>query len=86
MPKVKSTQPVDPTTGLLPKSIVTYFEELGDTAFDKNMKGEISYAKTTVDGSSNLLVAPKELKCSFVVVPQGQVGSITGTINLKTSV
>lgn len=85
LPKVKSTQPVDSTTGLLPPTIVTYFEEIGNTAFDTKMKGEVSYAKTKVDGSSNLLVAPKELKCSFVVIPQGQVGVITGTINLKTS-
>jgi len=85
LPKVKSTQPVDRATGKLPKSIVAYFESIGDSAFEKKMRGEISYGKTTVDATSNLLVAPKELKCSFVVVPQGQIGIIQGTINLKTS-
>lgn len=86
LPKVKSTQPVDSSTGLLPIGIVKYFEGIGNTAFDKKMKGEVSYANTTVDASSNLLVAPKELKVSFVIVPTGQVDVIKGTINLKTSV
>lgn len=88
LPKVKSTQPVDPQTGLLPKSIVTYFEKLADgDVFDKMAAaGEITDGKTTVDATSNLLIAPRELKVSFVVVPTGQIDEIKGVINLKTSI
>lgn len=88
LPKVKSTQPVDPQTGLLPKSIVTYFEKLADgDVFDKMAAaGEITDGKTTVDATSNLLITPRELKVSFVVVPTGQIDEIKGVINLKTSI
>lgn len=83
LPKVKTTQPVDSTTGKLPSGIVKYFEGIGDAAFDTQMAGEISIGKTTVDPNSDLLTPPKELKASFVVVPQGQIGVIRGIINLK---
>lgn len=87
LPSVKSTQPVDASTGLLPKAIVTYFEKLGDEVFDSMAgKGLISNGKTTVDGESNLLVSPRVLKVQFVIVPTGQIDEIKGTINLKTSI
>ena len=88
LPKVKSTQPVDPKTGLLPKSLVTYFEKLADgDVFDKMAAaGEITDGKTTVDENSNLLIVPRELKVSFVCVPTGQIDEIKGFINLKTSI
>lgn len=88
LPKVKSTQPVDAKTGKLPIGVVKSFENLGDTkCFDKMLKAnEISFGKTTVDAKSNLLIPPRELKVSFVIVPTGQVDVIKGTINLKTSV
>lgn len=88
LPKVKSTQPVDPNTGLLPHSLVTYFEKLADgEVFDKMIAaGEITDGKTTVDKNSNLLIAPRELKVSFVIVPTGQIDEIKGVINLKTSI
>lgn len=88
LPKVKSTQPVDATTGKLPVGIVKSFEQLGDSkCFDKMLKaGEISYGKTKVDANSNLLIPPRELKVSFEMVQTGQVDVIKGTINLKTSV
>lgn len=88
LPKVKSTQPVDPQTGLLPKPLVTYFEKLADgDVFDKMAAaGEITDGKTTVDEKSNLLIAPRELKVSFVLVPTGQIDEIKGVINLKTSI
>ena len=88
LPKVKSTQPVDPQTGLLPKSLVTYFEKLADgDVFDKMAgAGEITDGKTTVDENSNLLISPRELKVSFVLVPTGQIDVIKGFINLKTSI
>lgn len=88
LPKVKSTQPVDPATGLLPPSLVTYFEKLADgDVFDKMIAaGEIADGKTTVDKNSNLLIQPRELKVSFVIVPTGQIDEIKGVINLKTSI
>lgn len=85
LPKVKSTQPVDGATGKMPQAIITYFEEIGNTAFDTKMKGEVSFSRTIIDPNSNLLVAPKQLNCSFEIVPTGQVGVIVGTINIKTS-
>ena len=87
LPKVKSTQPVDAKTGLLPIGVVKYFEKIGDAAFDKMLKNaEITYGKTYVDKNSNLLTPPHELKVSFEVVPTGIVGVIRGTINLKTKI
>lgn len=86
LPKVKSTQPVDAKTGKLPKAIVTYFEKLGDEVFDSMAgKGLISEGKATVDENSDLLISPRVLKVSFVLVPTGQIDEIKGTINLKTS-
>lgn len=88
LPKVKSTQPIDAKTGLLPQSLVTYFERLADgDVFDKMIaKGLISDGKTTVDANSNLLISPRELNVSFVIVPMGQIDEIKGVINLKTSI
>ena len=87
LPYVKSTQPVDKTTGLLPQAIVSYFEAVGDGVFQKMVQdGIISEGRTTVDASSNLLIAPRELKVSFVIVPTGQIDEIVGTINLKTNI
>lgn len=88
LPKVKSTQPVDSATGLLPQSLVTYFERLADgDVFDKMIaKGQISDGKTTVDANSNLTISPRELNVSFVIVPMGQIDEIKGVINLKTSI
>jgi hypothetical protein len=87
LPYVKSTQPVDKSTGLLPRAIVANFEAIGDGVFQKMIQeGLISAGKTTVDATSNLLVSPRELKVSFVIVPTGQIDEIKGVINLKTSI
>ena len=88
LPKVKSTQPVDPTTGKLPQALVTYFERLADDDVFNTMAAEglITAGKTTVDPNSDLLISPRELKVSFVLVPTGQIDEIKGTINLKTSI
>lgn len=88
LPKVKSTQPVDPSTGKLPQALVTYFERLADDDVFNTMAAEglITAGKTTVDPNSDLLISPRELKVSFVLVPTGQIGEIKGTINLKTSI
>ncbi|MCM1034113.1 MAG: DUF2586 family protein [Paludibacter sp.] len=88
LPKVKSTQPVNASTGKLPQALVTYFEKLADgDVFDPMIaKGEISDGKTTVAPESNLLISPRELNVSFVIVPTGQIDEFKGTINLKTSI
>lgn len=88
LPKVKSTQPVDPDTGKLPQALVTYFERLADDDVFNAMAAEglITAGKTTVDPESDLLISPRELKVSFVLVPTGQIDEIKGTINLKTSI
>ncbi|MBP1630868.1 MAG: hypothetical protein H6Q15_1761 [Bacteroidetes bacterium] len=87
LPKVKSTQPVDRTTGKLPSAIVTSFEKLGDTVFNKmEGAGEISTGKTYIDANSNLTIIPRILNVSFVFVPTGQIDEIRGTIKIKTSI
>ena len=88
LPKVKSTQPVDPNTDKLPQALVTYFERLADDDVFNTMAAEglITAGKTTVDPNSDLLISPRELKVSFVLVPTGQIDEIKGTINLKTSI
>ena len=88
LPKVKSTQPVDPDTGKLPQALVTYFERLADDEVFNAMAAEglITAGKTTVDPNSDLLISPRELKVSFVLVPTGQIDEIKGTINLKTNI
>lgn len=87
LPRVKSSQPVDSKTGKLPMAIVKYFEAIGDEVF-QTMKAEglITEGKTKVDENSDLLISPRVLKVSFVVVPMGQIDEIRGTINLKTSI
>lgn len=88
LPEVKSTQPVDSTTGKLPQAMVTYYERLADDAVFNKMAAEglITAGKTTVDPESNLLISPRELHVSFVIVPTGQIDEIKGFINLKTSI
>ena len=86
LPYVKSSQPVDPETGKLPKATAAYFEAVGDSVFERMMAaGTITAGKTTVDANSDLLTTPRVLKVSFVVVPTGCIDEIKGTINLKTN-
>ena len=88
LPSVKSTQPVDPNTGKLPQALVIYYERKADDEVFGVMaaEGKITAGKTTVDPNSDLLISPRELKVSFVLVPTGQIDEIKGTINLKTSI
>jgi hypothetical protein len=87
LPYVKSTQQVDPDTGKLPKSTVAYFEAVGDSVFESmQARGLITKGRTTVNADSNLLISPRELEVSFVIVPTGCIDEIKGTINLKTNI
>lgn len=86
LPKVKTVQPVDPNTGLLPIGVVKYFEGLGNTVFENMVAAnEISEGKTTVNAASNLLTGEKALEIAFELVPYGTINKIKGVINLKNS-
>ncbi len=86
LPKVKSVVPVDTDTGLLSTGMCKYFEGLGNAVFDEMAgDGEISGGETTVDPDSDLLTGDKELLVSYTWVPTGTIKSISGTVNLKTS-
>ncbi|SDC52714.1 DUF2586 family protein [Williamwhitmania taraxaci] len=86
LPKVKSTVPIDSSTGLLPTGIIKYFEGLGNEAFNNMANaGEISDGKTIVDPNSQLLSGDKALLVSFELVPTASIEKIKGTINLKTT-
>ncbi|WP_291121405.1 DUF2586 family protein [Empedobacter sp. UBA7248] len=85
LPKIKKTYPVDENGKLLPGSLVS-LEGVGDKVFeDMVASGEISYGKTTIDSTSDLLVE-KELIVSFTIVPMGSIGEIKGTINIKNNI
>lgn len=85
LPKVKTTQPVDPTTGKLPYGVVKFFENTGDNVFaDMVAAGLISGGKTTVNPDSNLQTGDRTLEAGFVIVPTGTIKQIVGTLNLKT--
>ncbi|SHK69701.1 DUF2586 family protein [Epilithonimonas mollis] len=86
LPKVKTTWLVNETTGKLSPGTVASLEEIGDKVFaDMKKRGEITYGKTTVDPASDLIVE-KVLKVSYVIVPKGSIGEITGFINIKTQI
>lgn len=83
LPKVKTTQPVNPVTGLLPPGVVKNFDGIGDTMFGNMVnRGQISAGKTTTDPNSDLLIE-KVLKIAYAIVPTGTIGEIRGTINLQ---
>jgi hypothetical protein len=83
LPKVKTRQPVNPATGLLPPGVVKNFDGIGDTLFgDMVNRGQISGGKTTTDPSSDLIVE-KVLKVSYAIVPTGTIGEIKGIINIQ---
>lgn len=82
IPKVRTTHKVDATTGKLPLATIKWFEKIGDSALAK-VSG-ISGGKTYVNPDSDLFRAPQKLETSFTAVPYGTVGTISGTITLKT--
>lgn len=86
LPKVKTTWPVDKSTGKLSKGTIVALEEIGNAVFENmEARGEITFGKVTIDPNSDLLV-DKVLRMSFKIVPMGSIGEIRGTINLKTKV
>ncbi|MEI7487053.1 MAG: DUF2586 family protein [Chryseobacterium sp.] len=86
LPKVKTDWYLNEETGKLSPGTVVALEDIGDKVFaDMVRNGEITYGKTTVDPESDLIIE-KDLKVSYVIVPRGNIGQITGTINLKTQI
>lgn len=87
LPKVKSTVPVDPKTGMLETGMLKYFEDIGNNVF-ANMKArqELSAGEAEVDDESNLLTGDRVLTVFYRWVPMGCVGAIDGTVNIKTSI
>lgn len=86
LPKVKTNWTVDESTGKLSPGTIVALEDIGDNVFaDMVKRGEITYGKTTVDPNSDLIVE-KILKVSYVIVPKGSIGEISGFINLKTQI
>lgn len=78
-------KPVMLEDGLLPASMVGYYNAIGDQVFEKLAGKElISEGETYTDSESDLLVE-KRLDVQFAVIPTGSVNSIVGTINLKNS-
>lgn len=85
--KVKSTVPVDPKTGKMGTGTVKYFEDIGNDVFSNmTARQELSGGETEVDGDSNLMIGERVLKVFFRWVPMGCIGSIDGTVNIKTSI
>ena len=86
LPKVKTDWLLDETTGKLRPATIVALEDIGDKVFaDMKRNGEITYGKTTVDPSSDLIIE-KNLVITYVMVPRGNIGEIKGTINFKTQV
>ena len=85
--KVKTTVPVDAVTGKLTTGMVKYFEDIGNDIF-ANMaaKQELSGGETEVDEDSNLMTGERTLEVFFRWVPMGCIGSIEGTVNIKSSI
>jgi hypothetical protein len=86
IPKVKTRQPVDPSTGKLPAGVVKNFDGIGDTVFAGMVnRSQISAGRTFTDPNSDLLVA-KRLDIKWSLVPYGNVGEIKGKLNLKSKI
>lgn len=86
LPKVKTDWLLDETTGKLRPATIVALEDIGDKVFaDMKRNGEITFGKTTVDPSSDLIIE-KNLVITYVMVPRGNIGEIKGTINFKTQV
>lgn len=83
LPTVNTVKPVDTTTGKLPTGIIKDLEKKGDDVFDDMAaSGWLSGGAMYVDANSDVLVA-KVLNVSFDLVPEGTIGQINGTIQLK---
>ncbi|WP_442795316.1 DUF2586 family protein [Pelobium manganitolerans] len=86
LPKVKSVQPVDPATGKLTVGALKYLGGLGDDLFsDMQAVGQIAGGVTIVDPESNLVSGEKILYVDFKWTPNGTIGEVSGTVNIKSN-
>lgn len=85
LPKVKTSHAVNPETSKVSLGVIKNFENIGDDVLgDMFNRREISEGKTFVNPDSDLIVK-KELNMGFEIVPYGNIGTIKGVSNLKTS-
>lgn len=86
LPKIKSVQPADKTTGKLAIGVVKSFNSKGNEVFE-DMESEklISGGLTYTNPDSDLLTGDKVLEVAFDLQPTGTINRISGTINLKTT-
>jgi hypothetical protein len=86
LPKVRTNQRLDPTTGKLSVTTIQSFNKIGDKVFDDlSNANQISGGSTQVDPNSNLQVQPRILTIGFSYVKIGQIDKIVGRVNIKTS-
>lgn len=86
LPKIKTVQPADKTTGKLPIGVVKSFDARGNTVFeDMEAEGLISGGKTFTNPDSDLITGEKALEITFDLQPTGTINTIKGAINLKKS-
>ena len=84
LPKLKSVQAVNTSTGLLPIGTIKYLEGFGNDVFDTmEANREISGGTTTVDPASNLVAGDKALAVGYQWVPLGTLNQINGVVNIK---
>ncbi len=80
--RVKSPQPVDPSTGKLPLAVVVDFKTRGERQIDQDMTGELSGREVIVDKNSNLLPPSETLEMAVKCVPFGSAQSIKVKVGL----
>lgn len=82
LPEVK--KPVELTDeGLLPGTMVQYYNSLGDEAFKALARKSLISSGTTETNPDSDLLIEKRLDVGFGVIPTGCVNQIVGTLNLK---
>jgi hypothetical protein len=89
LPKVRTNQKIDPTTGKLSVTTVQAFNAIGNKVFsDLASPGieEISGGTTQVDPNSQLNVSPRNLNVGFSYVKIGQIDKIVGKVNIKQTI
>jgi hypothetical protein len=80
--RVKSPQPVDPTTGKLPLAVIVDFKTRGEKQIDQDLAGKISGREVLVDKNSNLLPPSETLNLAVKCVPYGSAQSIKVKVGL----
>ncbi len=86
IPKVKSPQVVNPTTGKLPQGTLIAFKTLGESAITEAMSDEVSGQNLYVDPDSDLFNSPQALNCALRIVPYGIADIIKVNFGLTTKI